>query len=259
MMAHADEYGPPAPLPVASPITDHFALLGEFFWGGVRTSGHIDSGAGVPGTPFSAENDLGLTDKAYQPRIEIIFRMEERSRLRVDFLDLRRQGEKTIDRTMQFGDQTFQANTLVQSELDWRQMDMTYTYSFLRGERYELGAGIGMHLLEAEFIGQIPKTPQRTDFSGATPFATAALDGTWLISDRWALSARGQYMNVTVSSTSGALAIYHADLQYRWRRNMAFGAGYEREQVRIGVAHADPSGLVRMDIDGPEAFVRVSF
>jgi len=256
---HADEYSPPPPLPVASPITDHFALRGGFFWGQVNTFGRFDSANGVEGTPFTAERDLGLTDRARQPRIEIIFRIEERSRLRVNFLDMRRQAEKTINRTIQYGDQTFLVDNPVQSSFDWRQMDLTYTYSFLRSERYELGAGLGVHLLEAEAIAQIPNTPQYADFNGAGPFATLALDGTWRISKRWALSARGQYLRVTIGSVSGMMGEYHADLQYRWKRNVAFGLGYERDETELDVRRANPSGVMRLTINGPELFGRLSF
>jgi hypothetical protein len=256
--AHADDYWPP-PLPIASPITDHFALRGGFFWGKVDTFGRFDSAKGVEGTPFTAERDLGLTDQARQLRIEIIFRIEERSRLRVNFLDLRRQADKTINRTIQYGDKTFLVDNPVHSSFDWRQMDLTYTYSFLRRERFELGAGLGIHLLEAEATAQIPRTPQFADFSGAGPFATLALDGIWRISKHWALSGRGQYLRVTIGTVSGMMGDYHADLQYRWKRNLAFGLGYEHQQVELDVRHADPSGVLRLNISGPELFGRLSF
>ena len=89
---HADDYSPPPPLPLASPITDHFALRAGFFWGSIDTFGRFDSAKGVEGTPFTAEHDLGLTDQARQIDLEIMFRLEERSRLRVNFLDTRRGG-----------------------------------------------------------------------------------------------------------------------------------------------------------------------
>jgi hypothetical protein len=258
-MAYADDYSPPPPPPIASPITDHVALRAAFSWARVSTSGHVDPQVGVPGTEFNAEQLLGLPDKAYQPRIELIFRLEERSRLRVNFLDVRREGDATVSQTLVFGQQTYLPGTAVHSELDWRQEDFTYTYSFLRGEHYELGAGIGAHLVEAEAITVVPDTPRRTDFSGATPFATVALDGTWRFARHWALTARGQYMKVTINSDSGALGIYHADVQYRWRYNVAFGAGYEREQMRFDLTRGSPSGEVTMNVAGPEAFARVSF
>lgn len=255
--AQSQEYLTPPP--VASPITDHLALRADYFWGKVNTTGRVDSASGIPGTTFCAECDLGLTSAANQLRMELIFRLEERSRLRVNFLDLRREALKDIDETLQFGDQTFAINKPVQSELDWRQMDITYTYSLLKGERYELGAGLGIHLLEADVIAQIPGTAQRQEFSGAAPFATLALDGTWRIANRWSLNARGQYFKVTINSVGGMLGDYHGDVQYRWRRNMAFGAGYELQNVRLDIRNQDPSGFVQMRISGPELFVRVSY
>ena len=153
-------------MPIASPITDHFALRGGFFWGSVDTFGRFDSAKGVEGTPFTAEHDLGLTDQARQIDVEIIFRLEERSRLRVNFLDTRRQAERTINRNIQYGDVTFLVDNLVQSQFDWRQMDLTYTYSFLRSERYELGAGIGVHLIEADATRRSPR-PRSLPISAA--------------------------------------------------------------------------------------------
>ena len=256
---HADSYSPPPPLPVASPITDHFALSAGFFWGGVDTFGRFDSKAGVEGTPFTAEHDLGLTDQARQPFIEIMFRLEQRNRLRVDFIDLRRAADRTINRTIQYGDQTFLVDNPVHSAFDWRQMDLTYTYSFLRGERYELGAGFGIHLIEAEASAEIPKTPQFADFNGAGPFATLALDGTWRLSKRWAVSARANYLRVAVGSVSGMMGQYHADLQYRWKRNLAFGLGYRRQEVELDLHGTNPSGVLKFTISGPELFARLSF
>jgi hypothetical protein len=254
-----NRYSPPAPPPIASPISDHFALTGIYLLGHVSTDARIDPGNGIPGTAFTAEHALGLTDQADQFRIEIMVRLEERSRLRVDFFDLRRNGATVLDSTLQYGDQTFVNGDRVQSAFNWRQMDITYTYSFLRFEHFELGAGAGVHLIEADAQAEVPGTPNRVDYSGAGPFATIALDGTWLVARRWALSARAQYLNVSVGSLSGTLGDYHADVQYRWQRNMAFGLGYEHSVDQLQVRNENPSGVLRLTISGPEAFVRVSF
>jgi hypothetical protein len=254
-----DAPAPPPPLSLPSPITDHFALSGIYFLGHVATTGHVNAGSGIPGTPFNAEQILGLTDEVYQPRFEIMFRLEDRGRLRVDFFDLRRNGASVLDEQLQYGDQTFVLGDKLVSTFDWRQMDLTYTYSFLRTEHFELGAGAGVHLIEAYASVEVPSTPNRDEFSGAGPFATLALDGTWAISQRWAISARAQYLNLSVGSLTGTLGDYHGDVQYRWRRHMAFGLGYERSQAQLQVRNEDPSGVLQLTIRGPEAFVRVSF
>ena len=138
-------------------------------------------------------------------------------------------------------------------------MDLTYTYSFLRGERYELGAGLGVHLLQAEASAEIPRTPQFADFNGAGPYATLALDGTWRITKQWSVNARGNYLKVTIGSVGGMMGQYHADLQYRWKRNLAFGLGYRRQEVELDLHGTDPSGVLKFTISGPELFARLSF
>jgi hypothetical protein len=255
----SDDYSPPPPLPIASPISDHFALTAGFLWGEVNTFGRFDSASGIEGTPFTAEHDLGLSSQAHQPFIEILFRIEERNRLRVDFIDLRRAADRAIDRTIQYGDQTFLVDNPVHSEFDWRQMDITYTYSVLRAERYELGAGVGIHLLEAEARADIPATPQYADFNGAGTLPTLALDGSWRFTRQWSLNARVNYLRATIGNFGGMLGQYHADLQYRWKRNLAFGLGYESRQADLEVRHEDPSGVLRFRINGPELFARASF
>jgi len=251
----------PAPAWPPSPITDHLALDGIFFYGHVSTTGTFNANAGTPGTPFSAEQDLGLTDRAVQPQIELMARLENRWRFRFDFLDLRRQGNAVPTEDIQFGNQLYVAGLPVQSEIDWRQTDFTYTYSFLRNSRFELGAGLGIHLIQTEATASSPNSPERSDYSAAGPFATIALDGTWRIARHWSFNARGQYFRVAVKTGNGALGVYHADVQYRWRPNLALGLGYQYELVELQVEHSNPNelnGSVRLKITAPEFFVRLS-
>lgn len=250
-----------APVATPSPINDHLAFEGIFFYGRVATTGTFNSNAGVPGTPFSAEKDLGLTDQAIQARIELMVRLEQRGRLRLDFFDLRRQGSAVLDQNIQFGNQLYAEGELLNSEIDWRQTDFTYTYSFLRNDRFELGAGLGVHLIQTEATAQSPNSTQSSDYSAAGPFATIALDGSLRLARHWSLNARGQYFHLSAHTGSGALGEYHADVQYRWFPNFAIGAGYEYELVELNVQHSNPdelNGSVRLKVDAPELFLRLS-
>jgi hypothetical protein len=249
----------PAAGGTASPITDHFAIRGGYFWGHVGTRGRFDNAAGVQGTPFSLESDFGLTAQQRQPRMELIFRLRERGRLRVDFFDLSRSATKRITGTFAYGNQVFEANDVVQSQFDWRQTDVTYTYSFVRTQRFELGGGLGIHLIQAEAIGTVPARAASQDFSGAGPFPTLALDGTWLIAKRVAFTARAQYFDARISSQRGELGDYRGELQYRLQRNFAMGMGYEGLRVRLDVRHENPSGTMKLNVEGPELFLRASF
>jgi hypothetical protein len=258
--AHSQEYLSPPP-DAASPITDHLAFRAIYFLGKVTTHAQFDPSPNINnglGTNFTAENLLGLTDKADQFRIELVFRLEDRNRLRVNFLDLRRSGDALLGEPLQFGNTGFNVGQVVHSEFDYREFDLTYTYSFLRGRWYELGAGIGAQLLEAEAGADVASTPRFANFSGSGPFATPALDGTVLLDRHWSVNARGQWLHVAVQSAGGLWEDYHGDVQYRWRRNLAMGLGFEYQEIGLNL-HSNPSGQVRLKIVGPEAFLRASF
>jgi hypothetical protein len=256
--AHAQEYLSPPPAN-PSPITDHMAFRAIYFLGKVSTEARFDPSQTLAGTSFSAERDFGLTNRADQFNAEAMFRFEERNRLRVSFLDLRRGGDVIADQNIQYGSQLFLKGQEVKSELDYRQFDLTYTYSFLRGKWYELGAGMGVLFLEAEASADVPNTPKIATFSGVVPFVTPAIDGTILLDRHWSFNARAEWFRVSIKATNGLLDDFHTDLQYRWRSALAFGAGFEWHQLGLHVAKTNPPGDVRLRVNGPEVFLRASF
>ncbi len=255
---------PAAPVP-ASPITDQFAVRASYLFGTADTAGRVDDPAnGTLGKLFSLENDFGLPPDAHQLRVEMLFRLRDRNRLRVDMWELNRKGVASPKTDVIYGGNTFTPADTVHSRFDWRQIDFTYTYSFLRRERYELGAGLGVHLLQAEAEALAEPGPGRPtavheDFSGAGPFVTLALDGSWRFTRRFTFSARGQYLRLHVSSVSAALSDYHADVQFRWLPNLAVGLGYQSTRTDLDVKNSSDSGFMNLEVKGPELFLRASF
>jgi hypothetical protein len=104
---------------------------------------------------------------------------------------------------------------------------------------------------------------ERQEAVGAFP--TLALDGTWRVSKRWSLNARGQRFSTSIDEFRGSLAEYHGDVQYRWRRNFALGLGYSRFKTLVDVgadgstSNNDLTGRFDQDMKGPEVFFRASF
>lgn len=249
----------------ASPITDRFYVRGTFFNPAISTTLRIDPAspgggvAGMAGTVVNGEKDLGLDSRNPQGRIEIMFRLRERSRLRVDYFETNRRGDHPLSRQILFGDETFEPSDRVTSSMQWRQFGLTYTYSVLRTDRLELGLGVGVHLLEAEARGAVEAKQLRQEVSGAGAFPTIPLDFTWRISRRFAMVARAQYMHASVSNFEGSMGEYHGDFQYRWKPNFSLGAGYTvmRSFLQVDATHFP--GMFRLNVRGPEAFFKVSF
>ena len=87
------------------------------------------------------------------------------------------------------------------------------------------------------------------------------MPATWRIriSKRWSFTARGQQFSATPEDFEGSMADYHADVQFRWRKNLAFGLGYTMLETDLDVFDTDQPLLFNLETSGPEIFFRASF
>jgi hypothetical protein len=247
------------PKQIPSPITDRFAMRGIYFQPSLTTDARFDSDAGTPGTPFSGEDDLGLDDEANQGRMELMLRMRDRHRVRIDYLKLDRYGESTLTRPIVYRNTTYFTGDRVLSDFNVRMLGVTYAGSVLRRERFEVGLGLGLHLLEAAANAEVRARNVSEAGSGVGVLPTLAVDGSWRISSRWALTGRAQYLSVSTSDVDGRFADYHVDVQYRWRPNLALGIGWSKLTLDVDITDPDLPGRVALESVGPEIFFRVSF
>ena len=265
-LADRDPYSgaplPPARHEAASPITDHFYIRAAYFAPKFNTNFRVDPSSAPPGTmgtPVNAENDLGLDHRQHQGRVDFMFRMRDRNKVRVDYYESNRSGSQTLANDVIFGNQTFPAGQVAQTTFNLQQFDITYTYSFIRNNRFEVGTGLAAYFLQLDLIGAVPAQNLRQEVTAATPFPALPLDFTWCISSRWAATAHAAFLKINHHDLSGRYWDNHADIQYRWVPNFVVGAGYS--SIRTDLTHEGGSfpGVVNMTISGPELFVRFSF
>ncbi len=265
-LADRDPYSgaplPPAKREPASPITDHFYIRAAFYAPKFDTNFRVDPSnapAGTTGTPVNAENDLGLAHRQHKGRVEFMFRMRDRNKVRVDYYEANRTGNQVLANDIVFGNETFPAGQTAVTEFDLQQFDITYTYSFIRTSHFEVGTGLAAYFLQVDVIGQVPAQNLRQEVSAATPFPALPLDLTWRVSSRWAATARAAFLKVNHHDLSGRYWDNHADIQYRWVPNFVVGAGWSSIRTDLTRVGGSFPGVVDMTISGPELFVRFSY
>jgi hypothetical protein len=256
-----------APLPPhhtakPSPITDHFYVSAAFYAPAVHTSVRLDptdAGPGVFGTTLDAERDLGLPGRLDQGVVEFMFRLRERSKLRVDYFEADRSANYPLANSVVFGNEIFLAGQMVQSSIDWRAFGLTYTYSLYRSDRLEIGTGLGVYFLQAQASGAVPAEFESQSVSAADPIPTLPLDFTWCLSSRFALTAHANYVQARIDEASGSFTAVHSELQYRWNPNFSIGAGWSEMRIALERSGGSTPGAVAMRFSGPQALLRFSF
>lgn len=247
--------------PYFSPTSDKVRISLGVLQSSSATNLRVDSTAGALGTPIDAEKDLALDKNKIGPKFQAMIRVSERHRLRFDYLTLDRSGFKNIEKPISFRNENLLVGDPVNSQLSLRTLGITYGYSFIHHDRFELAGTIGVNLLDLSARARVQETnrhiDQREDQAG--PFPTLGLDATWVISKRFYLDGRVQYLKLKIDQFDGSLGFYEFSALYRWRVNVSLGLGYHMERAKLASTKSTESGFFDFDTHGPELFVRIAF
>ncbi len=252
-LAHAEDY--------LSPTEERVRLS----LGVVRLSNNTDlqlgSSTGVLGTPVNAEDQFGLDKNDYEAKIQAMVRVGERHRLRFDYFSLDRSGSTTVTQPIVFRDVVLQPGDPLHSDLSIRTFDITYGYSFLHSDKYEVAATIGVTDTDISARGRVQTQSRHVDQTEdqAGPFPTIGLDATYVLSKRFYFDGRAQYFKVRIDQLDGSLGIYQLDALYRLRPNISFALGYSMLRANLLSAQPKQAGLFSFNSNGPEFFVRIAF
>lgn len=251
--AHADDY--------LSPTEERVRLSLGFVHASSTTEIRADSSFGVEGTPINAENDFGLDKSSFEPKFQAMVRIDERNRLYFDYYDLDRTGQKTLTAPIVFRDVLLDPGDPLQSDLSLRILSITYGYSIIHRQKFELALTLSVNDADisarARVTTQTRHVDQREDQAG--PLPTPGLDATYVISKRFYVDARAQYLKATINDLTGSLEFYEFDALYRLRPNVAFALGYNAVKADLVSSQSKQSGYFNFDSKGPELFVRVAF
>ena len=227
-----------------------------------RTAVRVDSGAGTAGTFIDGESDLGLETSRYEPKFQVAVRAAERSRLFFDYFALDRSDTKVFALApTNFGNVVLLTADPVQTDFDVRILGLTYGYSVLHGEQFELSPIVGVNDISVLTSVRV-QTATRHVFdseSVAGPIPTPGLAATWAPSRRFYADASVKYLRIGIDHFVGSLEFYEFDALYRLRPNIAIGLGFAGLKTNIVSNQTRNSGQFTFDSRGPTAFFRVQF
>jgi hypothetical protein len=251
---------PPPEVP-DSPLNDRFSLQAGMILSGNTTALRYDPPAGGLGTDLAVEPDLGLAKRKMIGRGEVAFRIHDRHRVRLAnyFVPLDRSAATVLGRQIVFGGSTYSRGDVVQSELSLRSLSLTYSYAFLRTERYELAGSLGCNLLGIEAAASVVARLRTERQDRTEPAPLAGFDATGRLGGRFWAEGRVQYLKVAVSGTQGSVRSFEADLLYRLHPNVTFGLGYTAFDLSVASNRAGSADRGRFELRsvGPQLFARV--
>jgi len=222
------------------------------------TTAFLNNSALARGTSISFEDDLNLTDRKTVPALLASVRLGERWRVEGEYFTLHRSGARAINRTINWGDNTYPIGTTVSSEFNTDVYRISVGYSFIKDNQKELGAVLGLHATDFEATLGAAGVGARTG-DGLAPLPTIGIYGAYAFTPKWLLSGRLDYFSLSYNQYDGSLLNFSAGVDYRFTRNFGVGLAYRHVDYDVTATKASFNGGMNYKFSGPMLYGVASF
>lgn len=219
-----------------------------------------------PGTLVRFEDELGLADRKTLPWFQAGTRLSDRWRLELEYFSLRRSGNRTISREIDWSDTVFPATATLSSSFDSDILRFSVGYSFVRSGNAEAGGVLGLHttrfklsLASQASVGGTSGSGQSEAEDATVPLPTVGLYGTLRFAEKWFAAGRIDYFNLRFDDYEGGLVNGVAAVGYRLTDLFSVSAGYRYVDYSLDIDRTNWRGSVDYGFSGPFLSLQLGF
>jgi len=229
-----------------------------------ETSGHftIDDSADID------TDDTGLDDRVNMPAFAAVWRLSNNTRLQGEYFTIGNSGTQSITEVITIPplDLEFEVGAKLKSELELDIARVFYGYSFIKNERMELGAGLGLHYID--FDASVKGT---AEIGGIEVLSAEIGENAWAIlpnvggyvnyafTSKFLVGARVDWISANIDKWDGTLWNVEAMAQYQIFDNFGVGAAYRYLHMDLSSDDGVDSWSVDLDYTGPTIFFTANF
>lgn len=249
-------------------LDDKFWVEVSAYWATVDSSIRVEPrNATIPGTVIDFESDLDLDNRKALPALFAGAKLGDNWVIGLEYYSLNRSATRSVSRQLVFDDVTFPVSASVSSKFDSDIYRMTVGYTFYRTEDAEIGGAIGAHVTDFEIaltgeaqVGSGTSVQSATRRRAAlAPLPTLGLFGSVRVAPQVTLSARADYLSLSVDKYDGRLLNAQAAATYRAFKNVGVGIAYRYVDYRVDVDKDDWQGRLKYKFRGPALFLQAGF
>ena len=242
-----------------SGVDDRLSIsLGAFFTDR-STDTRLDSDVLGKGTVIDFEDDLGLDSSDSVFRIDGHYRFNQKHRVNFSVFDLSRDSSATILRDIQYGDEIFPIDTVVNTSFDLNIYRLTYGYSLMQRDSGYLGLTLGIHIADSKISLDEQGLGQSEVSSISAPLPVIGLRGEYEFTDRLTLGASGEIFPFEFDNVNGLLVDLYVGIDYQIIDRIALGLGFNSVHFDVDAKKSNFSGSLDWEYTGALLFFKVDF
>jgi len=251
----------------AQAVGDKVWLEGGAYWPDVDSHVRVQSKVlPLPAAEIDLEGDLALEDRQTLTSISGGVRIGSRLVVSADYYTLKREATRSIEREIVFDDVVYPVGVSVTSGFDSDIYRLTVGYDFVRLDKAEIGAAIGLHATRFEVsisgagrIGNVSAGTQVRRRRIFAPLPTVGLFAHATVLPRVTANARIDYMSLGIDDYRGRLINTQASLSWRFVENVGVGVMYRYVDYRVRADKERWEGRLSYRFHGPAAFLQIGF
>jgi hypothetical protein len=208
---------------------------------------------------------LGVDENDTSPFLAARYRLNTRWRFDFSYQNLHIDGQRGATTDVEFGSITIPTGWDVSSGLSLDMYSASAGYAFYRTTDTEIGAMLGVHVLDASAsirgsLFAVNTTLVRSQGIGiVVPAPTVGLYGTYAINNRLAIEGAAQLIAGGYGDYSGHLLIASAALNYWVLPNAALTVGYKFLDTKVKYDGQSRKDVYDVGFGGPYAAVSIGF
>lgn len=189
----------------------------------------------------------------------------ERHKLRLIVFNASRDNRKTLEESIDWGDDTYPIDAKVDAEFKFAVAELAYEYAFLRRESYEVSGSIGLHYttLDASLKAKSTTTGETLNLSNEAsvdvPLPVIGARGLWRLPHNFWIDAQAQFFALSIDQYDGSLHDYRVVLTWQPKSWAGIGLGYNGFKIDVDVDGDNFNGSLDWTYSGPMIFYTVSF
>lgn len=231
------------------------------------TDVQLNASATVLGTSIDFERELGFKEHGSIAWVSGLWRVSRRNQLTVAYVDIGRDvAQYQLQRTIRFGNETFDVNANVDAFLDTSYLAASYRFVIVATPSVEFGALIGVTVINLstgiQLSGSVSGAGSRDTTKDASFTAPAPLPGAFLNvrpHPRVTIRALGDYISADFGDIDGQLFEAFGAVDVMITKWLGAGGNYSYNRLSVGVDDDSFNGRLRYRFSGPQVYGILAF
>jgi hypothetical protein len=249
----------------------NFTLILGGFFPAIESTFSLGSSSGGSGGDISGEDDLGLGGQEGSLYAGFVWRFARRHQLQLEWFQLNRDGTTSATTDLTIGDTDIFVGAALSSKMDLNLGRLTYGYSILRDENFDLSFLVGAHVATTKATvtatglisvnGAPPMVGTQTESTSTITLPLPHLGGqiSYKFSPRWAAQFTVLAFALKIDEYSGSLLEVDGTVAYQLTKNFGIGTGIKFFNLNLQADTSRASAEFNYQFLGPVIFGYASF